>query len=191
VLQTDRFLDRNARSDSLLLLTHVTEDLTVTVTLPAPTPAVSAGEGDFPFRARVDWASFDELAKQVGSAGLRALEPGTLAHLQVKRDVFVVAREEDFQRLVGIAAEAGRLSQLVHSLVEGLDLAATRPDPQLLAWMRDTAHQLIRTLEPARSSMELFGADEEGSEEATEGTEAPRGYELDSRRIRAALYPRG
>lgn len=163
----------------------------MTATLPTPAPAASAQQRSFPFRERVDWASFDELAKQVGSAGLRALGPGTLAHLQVKRDSFVVAREEDFQRLVGIAAEAARLSQIVRTLVEGIDLAATREDPELVAWMRDTAHQMIATLEPARTSLELFGADEDDSEEAAEGTRAPHGYELDSHRIRPALYPRG
>lgn len=186
-----RFLDRNARSCSLPLLSKLSEDLTVTATLHRPTPAASARAGDLPFRERVDWASFDELAKQVGSAGLRALEPGTLAHLQVKRESFVVAREEDFQRLVGIAVEAARLSQMVRSLVEGIDLAATREDPQLIAWMRDMAHQMTAALEPARTSLDLFAADEDASEEAVEGTPTPPGYELDSHRIRAALYPRG
>ncbi len=163
----------------------------MTATLQRPTPAASDRAGDFPFRERVDWASFDELAKQVGSAGLRALEPGTLAHLQVKRDSFVVAREADFQRLVGIAAEAARLSQMVRSLVEGIDLAAAREDPQLIAWMRDMAHQMTATLGPARTSVELFAADEDAPEEAVEGPPTPPGSELDARRIRAALYPRG
>jgi len=160
----------------------------VTATLPTPTAAASAQEVGFPFRERVDWASFDELAKQVGSAGLRALEPGTLAHLQVKRDSFVVTREQDFQSLVGIASEAYRLSQIVHTLVEGIDLAATRGDPELVAWMRDTAHQMIATLEPTRTSPELFAIDDaEGAVEDTAG----RGFELDSRRVREALYPGG
>jgi hypothetical protein len=139
----------------------------------------------------VDWASFDELAKQVGSAGLRSLEPGTLAHLQVKRDSFVVAREDDFQRLVGMAADADRLLQIVRTLVEGIDLAATREDPELIAWMRDTAHQMIATLELARTSQEIFAVDDDASEEAVEATHVPRRYELDSRRVRAAIYPGG
>jgi hypothetical protein len=162
----------------------------MTATLPTPTPAAS-DQGGFPFRDRVDWASFDELAKQVGSAGLRSLEPGTLAHLQVKRDSFVVAREDDFQRMVGIAAEAARLWQIVRTLVEGIDLAATRVDPELIAWMRDTAHQMIATLEQARTSQEIFAIDDDASEEAVEDTQVPRRYELDSRRVRAALYPGG
>ncbi len=122
---------------------------------------------------------------------LRALEPGTLAHLQVKRDSFVVAREEDLQRLVGIAVEAVRLSQVVRSLVEGIDLAAAREDPQLIAGMRDVAHQMTATLGPARTSLELFAADEAAPAEAVEGPSTPPGSRLDSRRIRAALYPRG
>jgi hypothetical protein len=120
-----------------------------------------------PFRTRVDWESFDELAKQVGSAGLRRLEPGTLAHLRVKQDSFVVTREEDFQRVVGLATDAGRLQQMVETLIEGIEMAASKEDPKLLAFVSEVARQLVASLQPSRSRVDLLeGWDDEGQEQA-------------------------
>ena len=102
-------------------------------------PANSTAE--LPFTARLDWDSFNELAKEVGSAGLRQLQPGTVAHLRVKQDAFVVAREQDFQQLVGLAADAARLHRLLATLAEGIDIAAERQDPRLLAWVRGVADE--------------------------------------------------
>ena len=128
-------------------------------------PANSTTE--LPFNARVEWDSFNELAKEVGSAGLRQLRPGTLAHLRVKQDAFVVMREEDFQQLVGLAVDAARLHRMVATLAEGIDIAAERQDPRLLAWVRGVADELRGTLaqQPQRDLAAELIADIEDDDE--------------------------
>ncbi len=111
--------------------------MTITTSGPA------SRDAQLPFHARVDWTSFSELAKDVGSAGLRDLAPGTLAHLRVKQDAFILAREEDFQQLAGLAADAARLQRMVATLAEGIEIAAQQQDPRLLAWVRGVARELI------------------------------------------------
>jgi hypothetical protein len=113
----------------------------------APTSQID--DRELPFHARVDWDSFNELAKDVGSAGLRSLEPGTLAHLRVKQDAFVVARETDFQILVGLASDAARLQRMLNTISEGLDIAVERQDNRILDWLRGVAHELTNSLRPA------------------------------------------
>lgn len=113
-------------------------------------------ESGLPFRARVEWESFDELAKQVGSAGLRRLEPGTIAHLRVKQDAFVVTREEDFQRVVGMASDAARLQHMVETLVSGIEMAAAKEDPKMLSFVSGVARQLAESLQPSPSRLDLL-----------------------------------
>jgi hypothetical protein len=126
---------------------------------------------EIPFRSRVDWDSFNELAKEVGSAGLRQLEPGTLAHLRVKQDAFVLAREEDFQRLVGLAADATRLQQIVATLVEGIDLAAERQDAKILTWIQGVAQQMAGSISGDDPRQNLITAMDE---DAIDADPAPR-----------------
>jgi hypothetical protein len=143
--------------DFVPLKDHVMETLQINLTR----------ESSLPFRTRVEWESFDELAKQVGSAGLRRLEPGTLAHLRVKQDSFVVTRAEDFQRVVGLATDAARLQEMVETLVAGIEIAASKEDPKLLSFVGEVARQLAVSLEPSPSRVDLLvGWDDEGEEQA-------------------------
>lgn len=121
-----------------------------------PAAVTPVEEPSTPFRNRVDWDSFNELAKEVGSAGLRQLEPGTLAHLRVKQDAFILAREDDFQRMAGLAADADRLQRALASLIEGIDLATEREDPKIFAWLRTTARQWAEMLRPRPSQQDLL-----------------------------------
>jgi hypothetical protein len=124
-------------------------------------------ETAIPFRARVEWDSFDELAKQVGSAGLRRLETGTLARLRVKQDSFIVAREEDFQRVIGLASDAARLQHMVETLVSGIEIAAAQADPKMLSFVSEVARQLAESLQPSPSRVDLLaGWDDEDQEQA-------------------------
>lgn len=143
------------------------------MTLAEPVPVHAADE--LPFRARVDWDSFNELAKEVGSAGLRDLPPGTLAHLRVKQDAFIIAREAEFQVLVGLAADAARLHRMVLQLTEGVDIAADQQDPRILAWLRGVAEEFRNSLMPQQPrdlAAELL-ADLEGDSEPAPRSRQP------------------
>lgn len=136
--------------------------------------ATAVEERALPFKASVAWDSFNELAKEVGSAGLRELEPGTLARLRVKHDSFVLAREEDFQMLVGLAADAARLEQMVKTLVEGIDLANQHADARTLGWIRDVATQIMSTLPGTSVTMDLLaGLDDEDDDEPPRARQRP------------------
>jgi hypothetical protein len=135
-----------------------------------PAAATIVEDRNIPFRSRVDWDSFNELAKEVGSAGLRQLEPGTLAHLRVKQASFVLAREEDFQQMAGLAADAERLQGMLVSLIDGIDLAAEHEDPKIFAWLRSTARQWAEMLRPRSGQQDLVA----GIDDLEDDEPAPR-----------------
>jgi len=160
IVVNERFLDNNVRSRMVGRTSHRPEDRLMDTRQTTTTR-------DLPFRASVEWESFDELAKQVGSAGLRRLEPGTVAHLRVKQDAFVVTREEDFQRVVGLASDAARLQHMVETLVNGIEMAAAKEDPKLLSFISRVARQLAESLQPSPSRLDLLmGWDDEDRETA-------------------------
>jgi hypothetical protein len=131
------------------------------------TAQTPARDTSIPFRASVEWDSFDELAKQVGSAGIRRLETGTLARLRVKQDSFIVAREEDFQRVIGLATDSVRLQHMVETLVSGIEMAAAQEDPKLLSFVNEVARQLAESLQPGSSRIDLLaGWDDDDQEQA-------------------------
>lgn len=84
------------------------------------------------------WASFEKLRTAGGSA-LEGLKPGAVGTLQTKAGQFRIVRDDDFQRLLGLASEVHRLKGGIKILVKAAKVVAMHPD-------QDTVEMLIQTV---------------------------------------------
>jgi hypothetical protein len=74
-----------------------------------------------------EWRSFEKF-RIAGGTALEAIGSGTVAKLQAKSGTFRILRDEDFQKLLGLAAEVHRLKRGIPLLLKAAKVVANHPD---------------------------------------------------------------
>ena len=74
-----------------------------------------------------EWRSFEQF-RVAGSAALESIASGCVATLQVKSKTFRILRDDDFQKLAGLASEVHRLRQGITIVVQAAKIVAKHPD---------------------------------------------------------------
>jgi len=87
------------------------------------------------------WPSFEKF-RLAGGTGLDSIKPGTVATLWNKSRQFRILRDEDFQRLVGIASEVHRLKTGVTIVLQAARLVARHKDEESVNLLIDYASTL-------------------------------------------------
>jgi hypothetical protein len=75
------------------------------------------------------WSSFEKL-RLAGGPGLDSIKAGTVATLWNKSRQFRILRDEDFQRLVGIASEVHRLKSGITIVLQAARVVARHKDEE-------------------------------------------------------------
>lgn len=116
-------------------------------TLQTSVPAFSAG----PF-----WQSFEKF-RTSGSTALAQLTPGTVGTLQTKSDTYRILRDEDFQKLLGLASEAHRLKGGITIVLHAARVVAKHPDKESLELLIHSVSMLNESrILPERDGHETF-----------------------------------
>jgi hypothetical protein len=76
-----------------------------------------------------EWPSFEKFRLSGGTA-LEAITSGSVATLQVKSNKFRILRDDDFQRLLGLASEVHRLKRGITIVVQAAKIVAKHPEDQ-------------------------------------------------------------
>src|ERR1039458_8793062 len=74
-----------------------------------------------------EWRSFEQL-RLAGSTVLESIASGQVATLQVKSKTFGLLRDDDFQKLAGLASEVHRLRQGITIVVTAAKVVAKHPN---------------------------------------------------------------
>jgi hypothetical protein len=74
-----------------------------------------------------EWPSFEQF-RSGGSSGLDAVHDGRVGTLRTKGGVFRIISDEDFQFLVGLASEVGRLKNGLSTMVHAARVIREHPD---------------------------------------------------------------
>ena len=72
------------------------------------------------------WSSFEKFRKS-GNTALCAMQPASVGFLEIKSNKFCILRNDDFQRLLGLASEVHRLKQGITFVVKAAKVAAKHP----------------------------------------------------------------
>jgi len=116
-----------------------------------------------------EWRSFEQF-RVAGSAGLEGITVGSVATLQVKSRTFRILRDDDFQRVMGLASEVNRLKQGITFVVTAAKVVAKYPND------RDSIELLYRSASllsessilPSREGHDVFHLTPEEAEEHRE-----------------------
>jgi hypothetical protein len=76
-----------------------------------------------------EWSSFEKFRLSGGTA-LDAITNGRVATLQVKSNKFRILKDDDFQRLLGLATEVHRLKRGITIVVQAAKIVAKHPEDQ-------------------------------------------------------------
>jgi|NGEPerStandDraft_6_1074524.scaffolds.fasta_scaffold99921_2 hypothetical protein len=113
-----------------------------------------------------EWRSFEQF-RVAGSAALESIASGCVATLQVKSRTFRLLRDDDFQKLAGLASEVHRLRQGITIVVQAAKIVAKHPDDldglQLL-WQSASLLSESNLL-PERHGHDTFDLTEQEAEE--------------------------
>jgi hypothetical protein len=74
-----------------------------------------------------EWRSFEQFRVAGGSA-LEGVMLGSVATLHIKSKVFRILRDDDFQRVVGLASEVHRLKQGITFVIKAAKVVAKYPN---------------------------------------------------------------
>ena len=75
------------------------------------------------------WSSFEKF-RLAGGTGLESIKPSAVATLWSKSQQFRVLRDEDFQRLVGLASEVHRLRSGITFVIQAARVVAKHKDEE-------------------------------------------------------------
>lgn len=75
------------------------------------------------------WSSFEPF-RVAGNAGLESIKTGTVATLLSKAGQFRILRDEDFQRLIGLASEVHRIRSGVTVVIQAARVVAKHKDKE-------------------------------------------------------------
>src|SRR5712692_6206581 len=84
------------------------------------------------------WASFEQL-RIAGSTAMEGIQPGTVATLSGKSATFRIMRDDDFQKLLGLASEVHRIKNGIIFVVQAAKIVAKHQD-------QDSIELLIRSV---------------------------------------------
>jgi hypothetical protein len=128
-----------------------------------------------------EWRSFEQFRVAGGSA-LEGITIGTVATLHVKSKVFRILRDDDFQRVVGLASEVHRLKQGITFVVKAAKVVAKHPnDHESIELLYQSASLLSESsLLPEREGHDIFQITPKEAEE----------YSEEDLNIRASEVPR-
>jgi hypothetical protein len=87
------------------------------------------------------WQSFEQF-RVSGSTALESILPGTVATLHSKSSLFRILREEDFQRLVGLASEVHRLKTGVTFVLKAAKVLVKHKDQESMELLLHSAMML-------------------------------------------------
>jgi hypothetical protein len=148
-----------------------------TVTLKAPTVPSATYQFARPFafhsstRTLVHgpaWESFEDF-RTAGKAGLESIPNGGVATLNCKAGKFRILREEDFQYLVGLAAEVQRLAKGVKVVAQAAKVVIKHPDEEHVKLLLECASLIAESPElPQRDGHTPFELSEEDRKSAEE-----------------------
>jgi hypothetical protein len=104
-----------------------------------------------------EWRSFEQF-RVAGAAALESLGPGAVATLQAKCGTFRILRDDDFQRLLGLATEVHRLKQGLTIVLTAARIVAKHPnDPDGIELLCKSASFLNESsVLPERDGHETF-----------------------------------
>jgi hypothetical protein len=113
-----------------------------------------------------EWHSFEQF-RVGGSTALEGIAIGSVATLQVKGKTFNILRSEDFQRLVGLAAEVHRLKQGISLVLKAAKMVGKYPDdPDGIELLYQSAALLSESsIFPERDGYDTFQVTEEEAKE--------------------------
>jgi hypothetical protein len=116
-----------------------------------------------------EWRSFEQFRIAGGSA-LDGFTAGTVATLHVKSKVFRILRDDDFQRLIGLASEVHRLKQGITFVVKAAKVVAKHPnDRDGIELLYHSASMLSESsILPEREGHDIFHMTPEEIEEHKE-----------------------
>jgi hypothetical protein len=116
-----------------------------------------------------EWRSFEQF-RLAGSSALDGFLVGSVGTLHVKSKVFRILRDDDFQRIVGLASEVHRLKQGITFVVTAARVAAKYPnDPDSMQLLYHSASLLSESsILPEREGHEIFHITPEEAEEHKE-----------------------
>jgi hypothetical protein len=122
-----------------------------------------------------EWRSFEQF-RVAGSSALEGITVGSVATLQVKSRTFRILRDDDFQRIVGLASEVHRLKQGITFVVTAARVVAKYPnDPDSIQLLYRSASLLSESsMLPEREGHDIFHiTPEEAEEHKEEGFNIP------------------
>jgi hypothetical protein len=122
------------------------------------------------------WPSFEQF-RVAGATALESIQPGTAATLHIKGALYRILREEDFQRLLGVASEAHRLQAGLGLVAQAAKVVAKHKDA-------DSVEMLVRSLavlgEPAALGVRDGHGQFEVAKEDTAGDTENTDLDLDN-----------
>ena len=126
------------------------------------------------------WPSFEQF-RTSGSTSLEGILPGTVATLNGKSGMYRILRDDDFQKLLGLAAEVHRIKNGVPFVVKAATIVAKHKD-------QDSIELLIQSVSLLGESRVLAERDGHGQFEITaEEIAENAGDDFD---VNAATIPR-
>jgi len=117
------------------------------------------------------WQSFEQY-RVSGSTALESIVPGTVATLHSKSSLFRILREEDFQRLIGLASEVHRLKTGVTFVVKAAKVLVKHKDRESMELLLHSALMLNESrVLPEREGHDQFEITAEDAAESTASDE--------------------
>jgi hypothetical protein len=112
------------------------------------------------------WASFEDF-RTAGKAGLESIPTGGVATLNCKAGNFRILREEDFQYLVGLAADVQRFAKGIQVVAQAAKVVIKHPDEDHVKLLLECASFIAESPElPQRDGHTPFELNEEDREAA-------------------------
>jgi hypothetical protein len=118
------------------------------------------------------WPSFEQL-RTGGTAALEGINLGSVGTLRTKSSVFRIMRDDDFQKLLGLASEVHRLKAGITFVVQAAKVVAKHKDQESIELFFQSVSMLSESrVLPQRDGHDQFVIT---PEEAAQNTE--QGYE--------------
>ncbi len=133
-------------------------------TNPHPLPANSAPALDWApaLTPGPYWSSFEQF-RTAGSGAIDSIRPGTVGTLNGKTAAIRLLRDEDFQRLLGLASEVHRLKSGVGFLLQAARVVAKHQDKESIEMLISCASMLgdaaVLPERPGHGTFELTAED--------------------------------
>jgi len=126
------------------------------------------------------WSSFEQF-RRGGGAALEEIPPHGVGTLRGKTGTFRVVRDEDFQRLLGLATDIHRLQNGLKFVIQAARVVAKHPDQEHVQLLIQSASLVAGSpVLPAREGHEAFElrpeeiADQSSDDFDLETAEIPR-----------------